>query len=151
MLPQGTLQGLAEDFYETHKQGETSAQKFVTAVQNAQQRYGCHCDRGSHKCDLKNCWGTPADLVQLLQAHFSLETDGMADALHRQRSLANWFSPYQEDTLFGATTNLLNRDLSGQNYFINPPFSGKTQTENGIIHVILSSTISTHQKNPSHN
>ena len=73
MLPQGTLQGLAEDFYETHKQGETSAQKFVTAVQNAQKRYGCHCDRGSHKCALKNCWGTPVDLVQLLQAHFSPE------------------------------------------------------------------------------
>jgi ribonuclease HI len=135
-LPQGTLQGLATDFYEKHKLVETSAQRFVTAVRNAQKRYECRCDKGSHKCDLKNCWGTPPDLVQLLRQHFALETDAMADALHRQRSLTNWFSPYEEDTLFGASTDFLKHDLSGQNYFINPPFSGKVQTINGPTHII---------------
>jgi hypothetical protein len=151
-LPQRTLQGLAEDFYERHKHKETGAKQYVDAVRNAQQRYGCHCDKGSHKCNLKNCWGTPTSLVQLLQRHFSLETDGMADALHRQRSLANWFSPYEEDTLFGATANILNRDLSGQNYFINPPFSGKVEAKMGaarhIIKVVIDNLKLTH-KNPA--
>lgn len=96
--------------------------------------------------------GDPTSLVQLLQRHFSLETDGMADALHRQRSLTNWFSPYEEDTLFGATVNILNRDLSGQNYFINPPFSGKVETKNGaaihIIKAVINNLKLTH-KNPA--
>src|ERR1700761_6639176 len=64
----------------------------------------------------KNCWATPPSLIALLQKHFCLEVEGMADALHHSGHLKEWYSLYQEDTIFGAKHDFFQQELAGKKH-----------------------------------
>ena len=103
------MQQLVEDYWYANKNNRhKSFPHFWRCVNQALTRYKCSCNR-RHICELRNCWATPPSLVALLQKHFSLEVEGMADALHHSSHLKEWFSLYQEDKVFGAKHDSLNR------------------------------------------
>jgi hypothetical protein len=71
-------------------------------------------------------------LIALLQKHFSLEGEGMGDALHHSQHLKEWYSLYQEDQIFGARHDFFKQDLKGKNTYINPPFNTFEGSQNLI-------------------
>ena len=60
----------------------------------------------------------------------------MADALHHSCHLNEWYSPYQDDKVFGAKHNFFRQDLAGKISFINPPFNTFEGKQNLIEKVI---------------
>jgi hypothetical protein len=79
---------------------------------------------------------TPATLTRLLQEHFSLEVEGMADALHHSHYYHAWFSAYETDKVFGAKHDFFKQSLEGRNTYINPPFNTYMNDEHVITQVI---------------
>ena len=114
---------------------------FWKCVNKVLRRYNCKCTR-RHFCELRNCWTTPPSLVALLQKHFSLEVEGMGDALHHSTYLNEWYSLYPEDTVFGAKHDFFKQDLRGKNTYVNPPFNtfeGKQNLIERVLEKILDS------------
>ena len=86
---------LVEDYWQANVSNRhKTLQNVQKSIEETIRRYHCSC-LGRHVCQLRNCWMTPATLTRLLQEHFSLEVEGMADALHRSRHLHTWFSAYE--------------------------------------------------------
>ena len=107
---------------------------FWKCVNQTLKRSNCSCNN-RHSCELRNCWATPPSLVALLQKHFCLEVEGMADALHHSCHLKEWYSLYQ-DKSFGAKHDFFQQELSGKNTYINPPFNTFEGRQNLIEKVI---------------
>src|SRR5271170_3123503 len=82
MLSGEKMQQLIEDYWIANKNNRHKAfPHFWRNINRVLRRYNCSCN-SRHSCELKNCWATPPSLIALLQKHFGLEVEGMADALH---------------------------------------------------------------------
>lgn len=93
----------------------------------------CRCKNYSpHTCGLRNCWQTPLDFAKIVREVFTLNCEGMADALHRNPLFPRWCSEFQGDCHFGADHDFFQTPLEGNNVFINPPFNNSE----GDLHVI---------------
>jgi len=109
------MQQLVEEYWKANKNNRHKAfAHFWKSVNGSLRRYKCNCNR-RHSCELKNCWATPPSLLNLLQKHFCLEVEGMADVLHHSCNLKEWYSLYPEDKVFGAKHDFFNQDLTGKN------------------------------------
>src|SRR3984893_9484019 len=96
------MQQLVEDYWKANTNNRHKAfPYFWKSVNGSLKRYKCNCNK-RHSCELRNCWATPPSLLNLLQKHFCLEVEGMADVLHHSSNLKEWFSLYPEDKVFGA-------------------------------------------------
>jgi hypothetical protein len=130
------MQQLIEDYWRAHKTNRHKAfPHFWKKINHILKRYQCQC-KGRHTCELRNCWTTPPSLIALLQTHFSLEVEAMADALHHSVYLQEWYSPYQEDIFFGGKHDFFEQKLEGKNCYINPPFNTFIGNQNLIEKVI---------------
>ena len=117
------MQQLVEDYWSANKNNRHKKfPHFWRCVVQALRRYKCSCSH-RHSCELRNCWATPPSLIALMQKHFCLEVEGMADALHHSDHLKEWYSLYQEDQAFGAKRDFFKQELKGKNIYINPPFN----------------------------
>ena len=58
--------------------------------------------------------------MKILQQHFSLETEAMADALHHSCHFTSWFSAYEIDKAFGAEHDFFRQNINGRNIYICP-------------------------------
>ena len=136
------MQQLVEDYWAANEANRHKAfPHFWKCVNKVLRRYNCKCTR-RHFCELRNCWTTPPSLVALLQKHFSLEVEGMGDALHHSTYLNEWYSLYPEDTVFGAKHDFFKQDLRGKNTYVNPPFNtfeGKQNLIERVLEKILDS------------
>src|ERR1700684_1175100 len=130
------MQQLVEDYWKANKDDRHKAfPHFWKSVNGSLRRYKCNCNK-RHSCELRNCWATPPSLLNLLQKHFCLEVEGMADVLHHSSNLKEWFSLYPEDKVFGAKHDFFKQDLTGKNTYVNPPFNTFENKQNLIEKVI---------------
>ena len=130
------MQQLVEDYWKANKNNRHKAfPHFWKSVNGSLRRYKCNCNK-RHSCELRNCWATPPSLLNLLQKHFCLEVEGMADVLHHSSNLKEWFSLYPEDKVFGAKHDFFKQDLTGKNMYVNPPFNTFDNKQNLIEKVI---------------
>src|SRR5271154_5483491 len=121
---------------------------FWRNINRVLRRYNCRCNN-RHSCELRNCWATPPFLIALLQKHFCLEVEGMADALHHSCHLKEWYSLYQEDKTFGAKHDFFQQELAGKNTYVNPPFNTFEGNQNLIEKVIAKVTDSLRSNLPT--
>jgi len=130
-LSDKTIKELVENYWTGKEQDRHKAfPKFWKNVMAVLARYNCTCDL-HHTCELERWWTTPPSFLKILQKRFSLEVEGISDALHHSPHLRKWYSPYQSDKCFGANYNLMAHPLEGENIFINAiaipeDFIGKT-------------------------
>jgi ribonuclease HI len=131
------MQQLVEDYWTANRNNRHKAfPHFWKCINQVLKRYKCSCNN-RHSCELRNCWATPPSLIALLQKHFCLEVEGMADALHHSCHLKEWYSLYQEDKSFGAKHDFFQQELAGKNTYINPPFNTFEGNQNLIEKVIM--------------
>lgn len=130
VITDGKLRQLIRDFVvaNENRQG-LSWRRCLYHVRRVLQTRKCKCLYGRHSCYLKNCWQTPDDFVRLLQEIFTLNCEGMADALHHNSNFQVWCSELREDSCFGAKFDFFNADLSGNNILVNPPFNSFDGTD----------------------
>jgi len=127
------MQQLIEDYWAANKNNRHKRfPHFWRSVNQVLRRYRCNCSQ-KHSCEL---WSTPPSLIALLQKHFSLEVEGMADALHHSCHLKEWYSLYQEDQIFGAKHDFFKQEIKGKNVYVNPPFNTFEGNQNLIEKVI---------------
>ena len=106
------MQQLVEDYWAANRNNRHKAfPHFWKCINQVLKRYKCSCNN-RHSCELRNCWATPPSLIALLQKHFCLEVEGMADALHHSCHLKEWYSLYQEDKSFGAKHDSFQQELA---------------------------------------
>ena len=129
------MQQLVEDYWKANKNNRHKAfPHFWKSINGSLRRYKCNCNK-RHSCELRNCWATPPSLLNLLQKHFCLEVEGMADVLHHSSNLKNGSHCIQK-TKFWSKTRLLQQDLTGKNMYVNPPFNTFDNKQNLIEKVI---------------
>lgn len=89
-----------------------------------------------HSCYLRNCWQTPAGLIEIIQRAFHLNCEGMADSLHHNPCFRRWCSEFPQDCWFGSEHDFFKAELEGENTFVNPPFNDTPGEPNILMKVI---------------
>src|ERR1700691_4212322 len=109
------MQQLVEDYWKTNKNNRHKAfPHFWKSVNGSLRRYKCNCHK-RHSCELRNCWVTPPSLLNLLQKHFCLEVEGMADVLHHLSNLKMVLTVSGRQSIW-SKTRLLQTRLDGEKH-----------------------------------
>ena len=70
------LRILVRRYIDKHWPCKPSIPEFITRTTRLVEEVKCDC-MGTHKCELKNCWSTPPELLTILTQEFNLQVEGV--------------------------------------------------------------------------